>query len=90
MAKLIPSGVIQLPNFAELQYKLNEREREKQLQFDEWSSQFAKKSGRYLDGDREAVQTAYGGGENALKELARDPEKTYDVRSVRLMLDTMR
>ena len=35
MAKLIPNGVIQLPNFAELQYKLNEHEREKQLQFDD-------------------------------------------------------
>lgn len=83
MAKLIPSGVINLPNFAELQYKLNEREREKQLQFDEWSSQFAKKSGRYLDGDREAVQTAYGGVENALKELARDPENVDLRRKVR-------
>ncbi len=40
MAKLIPSGVINLPNFAELQYKLNEQDRQKQLQFDEWSSQF--------------------------------------------------
>jgi hypothetical protein len=74
MAKLIPSGVIQLPNFAELQYKLNEREREKQLQFDEFSSQFARKAGTYLDGDREAVQTAYSGVESALKELARDPD----------------
>lgn len=83
MAKLIPSGVINLPNFAELQYKLNEREREKQLQFDEWSSQFTKKSGTYLDGDREAVQTAYGGVENALKELARDPDNIDLRRKVR-------
>ena len=74
MAKLIPSGVINLPNFAELQYKLNEREREKQLQFDEFSSQFARKAGTYLDGDREAVQTAYSGVESALKDLARDPD----------------
>ena len=83
MAKLIPSGVIQLPNFAELQYNLNERERQKQLQFDDWSSQFTKKSGTYLDGDREAVQTAYGAVENSLKELARDPDKIDLRRKVR-------
>ena len=83
MAKLIPSGVINLPNFAELQYNLNEREREKQLKFDEWSSQFTKKSGTYLDGDREAVQTAYSGVENALKELARDPDNIDLRRKVR-------
>jgi len=83
MAKLIPSGVIQLPNFAELQYNLNERERQKQLQFDDWSSQFTKKSGTYLDGDREAVQTAYGAVENSLKELARDPDSIELRRKVR-------
>ena len=83
MAKLIPSGVINLPNFAELQYRLNEREREKQLQFDDWSSQFTKKSGTYLDGDREAVQTAYGAVENSLKELARDPDNIDLRRKVR-------
>ena len=83
MAKLIPSGVIQLPNFAELQYNLNERERQKQLQFDDWSSQFTKKSGTYLDGDREAVQTSYSGVENALKELARDPDNIDLRRKVR-------
>jgi hypothetical protein len=83
MAKLIPSGVVNLPNFAELQYNLNERERQKQLQFDEWSSQFDKKAGTYLDGDKEAVQTAYSGVESALKELARDPDNVDLRRKVR-------
>lgn len=83
MAKLIPSGVINLPNFAELQYNLNERERQKQLQFDEWSSQFDKKAGTYLDGDKEAVQQAYSGVEAALKELARDPDNVDLRRKVR-------
>ena len=83
MAKLIPSGVVQLPNFAELQYNLNERERQKQLQFDEWSSQFDKKAGTYLDGDKEAVQEAYSGVESALKELARDPDSVELRRKVR-------
>jgi hypothetical protein len=83
MAKLIPSGVVNLPNFAELQYNLNERERQKQLQFDEWSSQFDKKAGTYLDGDKEAVQTAYSGVEAALKELARDPDNVDLRRKVR-------
>lgn len=83
MAKLIPSGVVQLPNFAELQFKLNENERQKQLQFDEWSSQFDKKAGTYLDGDKEAVQQAYSGVESALKELARDPDNVDLRRKVR-------
>lgn len=83
MAKLIPSGVVQLPNFAELQFKLNENERQKQLQFDEWSSQFDKKAGTYLDGDKEAVQQAYSGVESALKELARDPDSVELRRKVR-------
>lgn len=83
MAKLIPSGVIQLPNFAEIQFKLNENERQKQLQFDEWSSQFEKKAGTYLDGDKEAVQEAYSGVESALKELARDPDNVELRRKVR-------
>jgi hypothetical protein len=83
MAKLIPSGVVNLPNFAELQYNLNERERQKQLQFDEWSAQFDKKAGTYLDGDREAVQTAYSGVEKALKDLARDPDSPELRRKVR-------
>jgi hypothetical protein len=83
MAKLIPSGVVNLPNFAELQYNLNERERQKQLQFDEWSSQFQKKAGTYLDGDKEAVQTAYTGVEKALKDLARDPDSIELRRKVR-------
>lgn len=83
MAKLIPSGVVQLPNFAELQFKLNENERQKQLQFDEWSSQFEKKAGTYLDGDKEAVQEAYSGVESALKELARDPDNIDLRRKVR-------
>ena len=83
MAKLIPSGVINLPNFAELQYKLNEQERQKQLQFDEWSSQFQKKAGTYLDGDREAVQQSYDQVEKALTDLATDPDNLELRRKVR-------
>lgn len=83
MAKLIPSGVINLPNFAELQYKLNEQERQKQLQFDEWSSQFQKKAGTYLDADREAVQQSYDQVEKALTDLATDPDNVELRRKVR-------
>jgi len=83
MAKLIPSGVINLPNFAELQYKLNEQERQKQLQFDEWSSQFQKKAGTYLDGDRDAVQQSYDQVEKALTDLATDPDNLELRRKVR-------
>jgi hypothetical protein len=83
MAKLIPSGVINLPDFAELQYKLNEQERQKQLQFDEWSSQFQKKAGTYLDADREAVQQSYDQVEKALTDLATDPDNVELRRKVR-------
>jgi hypothetical protein len=83
MAKLIPSGVVQLPNFAELQYKLNEDERRKQLEFDEFSSRFDKKAGTYLDGDREAVQQAYGEVEKAMTALATDPDNVNLRRKLR-------
>jgi hypothetical protein len=83
MAKLIPSGVVQLPNFAELQYNLNERERQKQLQFDEFSAQFDKKAGTYLDGDREAVQQSYGEVEKAMNALATDPDNVELRRKLR-------
>lgn len=83
MAKLIPSGVVQLPNFAELQYKLNENERRKQLEFDEFSSQFDKKAGTYLDGDREAVQQSYGEVEKAMTALASDPDSVELRRKLR-------
>jgi len=83
MAKLIPSGVVQLPNFAELQYNLNERERQKQLQFDEFSAQFDKKAGTYLDGDREAVQQSYGEVEKAMTALAADPDNVDLRRKLR-------
>lgn len=83
MAKLIPSGVVQLPNFAELQYKLNEDERRKQLEFDEFSSRFDKKAGTYLDGDREAVQQSYGEVEKAMTALASDPDNVELRRKLR-------
>lgn len=83
MAKLIPSGVINLPNFADLQYKLNEDERRKQLEFDEFSSRFDKKAGTYLDGDREAVQQSYGEVEKAMTALASDPDNVELRRKLR-------
>ena len=83
MAKLIPSGVVQLPNFAELQYNLNERERQKQLEFDEFASRFDKKAGTYLDGDREAVQQAYSDVEKAMTALASDPDNVNLRRKLR-------
>jgi hypothetical protein len=83
MAKLIPSGVVQLPNFAELQYKLNENERRKQLEFDEFSAQFDKKAGTYLDGDREAVQQSYNEVEKAMNALATDPDNVELRRKLR-------
>jgi len=83
MAKIIPSGVIEFPNFAELQFKLNENERRKQLEFDEFSSRFDKKVGTYLDGDLEAVQQSYDQVEKAMSALASDPDNVNLRRKLR-------
>jgi hypothetical protein len=56
MAKVIPSGVIKLPNFAELDYKLKRQERQDSLDNQEWLSQFKEVEGTYLPADQAAVQ----------------------------------
>ena len=74
MAKVVPSGVIQLPDFAQLDYNLKQQKRQEQLQLDEYLSQFAEKQGNYLAADLEAVQGAYDNVENLLDKLATNPD----------------
>ena len=74
MAKVVPSGVIQLPDFAQLDYNLKQQKRQEQLQFDEYLSQFGEKQGNYLAADLEAVQGAYDNVESIMDKLAANPD----------------
>lgn len=74
MAKVVPSGVIQLPDFAQLDYNLKRQKRQDQLQFDEYLSQFGEKQGNYLAADLEAVQGAYDNVESIMDKLAANPD----------------
>jgi hypothetical protein len=48
MAKVVPSGVIQLPDFAQLDYNLKQQKRQEQLQFDDYLSRFGEIQGTIL------------------------------------------
>jgi len=74
MAKVVPSGVIQLPDFAQLDYNVKQQKRQEQLQFDEYLSQFGEMQGNYLAADLEAVQGAYDNVENIMDKLAANPD----------------
>jgi hypothetical protein len=74
MAKVVPSGVIQLPDFAQLDYNLKQQKRQEQLQFDDYLSRFGEIQGNYLAGDLEAVQGAYDNIESIMDKLAANPD----------------
>ena len=74
MAKVVPSGVIQLPDFAQLDYNLKQQKRQEQLQFDDYLSRFGEIQGNYLAGDLEAVQGAYDNIESVMDKLAANPD----------------
>jgi hypothetical protein len=74
MAKVVPSGVIQLPDFAQLDYNLKQQKRQEQLQFDDYLSRFSEIQGNYLAGDLEAVQGAYDNIESVMDKLAANPD----------------
>jgi hypothetical protein len=83
MAKVVPSGVIQLPDFAQLDYNLKQQKRQDQLQFDEYLSQFGEKQGNYLAADLEAVQGAYDNVESVMDKLAANPDNIALRRDLR-------
>jgi hypothetical protein len=74
MAKVVPSGVIQLPDFAQLDYNLKQQKRQEQLQFDDYLSRFGEIQGNYLAGDLEAVQGAYDNIESVMDKLSANPD----------------
>lgn len=83
MAKVIPSGVLKLPNFAELDYNLKRQKTQDALKAEEFSSQFKEITGNYLAGDLEAVQSSYDAVEEARDRLATDPRNVTLIRGLR-------
>lgn len=83
MAKLVPSGVLQLPDFAQLDYNLKQQKRQEQLQMDEYMSRFGEIQGNYLAADLEAVQGSYDKVEDVMDKLAADPNSLSLRRELR-------
>ena len=88
MAKLAPSGVLKLPNLAELDFKLREKETQDRLRADEYSSKFDEIQGNFLAADMDAVQGAYDPVENAINALAQNPNDPTLRRNLRKAFST--
>jgi hypothetical protein len=73
MAKLIPSGVIQLPNFAELQYKLDRQRQADELAVAKDVSQFKQREGIIAPGALPFVQAEFDAWQEDAKRYAADP-----------------
>jgi hypothetical protein len=73
MAKLIPSGVIQLPNFAELQYKLDRQKQADELAVAKDVSQFKQREGIIAPGALPFVQAEFDAWQEDAKRYAADP-----------------
>ena len=73
MAKVVPSGVLQLPDFAQINYNLKEKQKKEDLETAKYLSQFQQLGGSILDGDRELVQSLYDKVEDAWSSLAGNP-----------------
>ena len=88
MAKLAPSGVLKLPNLAELDFRLREKETQDRLRADEYSSKFDEIQGNFLAADMDAVQGAYDPVENAINSLAQNPNDPTLRRNLRKAFST--
>jgi len=73
MAKVIPSGVLKLPNFAELDYNLRKQREQDELKGQEFLSKFEDIQGTYLPGDIEIVQGAADFFADTIEAAAVDP-----------------
>jgi hypothetical protein len=72
MAELIPSGVIQLPNFAELQYNLDRQKKQDELNVARDLAQYKRQSGAIPPGAMPLVQGKFDAWQNAAKKYAAD------------------
>jgi len=73
MAKVIPSGVLKLPNFAELDYNLRRQREQDELKGQEFLSKFEDIQGSYLPGDIGVVQGAADFFADTIEAAAVDP-----------------
>ena len=73
MAKVIPSGVLKLPNFAELDYNLKRQREQDELKGQEFLSKFEDIQGSYLPGDIDIVQGAADFFADTIEAAAVDP-----------------
>jgi uncharacterized phage-associated protein len=72
MAEVIPSGVIQLPNFAELQYKLNRQKQSDDMAVARDLAQYKRQAGQIAPGAMPLVQREFDAWQNAAKKYAAD------------------
>ena len=73
MAKVIPSGVLKLPNFAELDYNLRKQREQDELKGQEFLSKFEDIQESYLPGDIDIVQGAADFFADTIEAAAVDP-----------------
>ena len=73
MAKLIPSGVIQLPNFAELQYKLDRQKQSDEMAVARDLAQYKRQTGIIAPGAMPLVQQEFDNWQEGAKKYAADP-----------------
>jgi hypothetical protein len=73
MAKLIPSGVVNLPNFAELQYNLNRQRQADELAIAKDVAQFKQRDGIIAPGAMPLVQAEFDAWQEDAKRYAADP-----------------
>jgi hypothetical protein len=72
MAELIPSGVIQLPNFAELQYRLDRQKKEDELNVARDLAQYKRQSGVIAPGAMPLVQGKFDEWQKKAEKYAAD------------------
>lgn len=76
MAKLIPSGVIQLPDFAELQYKLDRQKQADEMAVARDLAQYKRQTGQIAPGALPLVQSQFDAWQDAAKKYAADQSPT--------------
>ena len=76
MAKVVPSGVIQLPDFAQLDYNLKQQKKKEDLETAKYLSQYQQLGGNILDADRELIQGLYNQVEDSWDAVAANPTDT--------------
>ena len=70
MADFIPANIIQTPDFGGLAKQRIDRQRAEETAKNNYLDQFEEQKGLYLDGDREAVQSAWNNVQKAIDAVA--------------------